>query len=246
MASPTFLGDQQTALQALRRMNSDLLKYPILKDIKLLERDEIVRRAAEFRRAGVLLDVGCGLGEDMYAIADRINGRVVGIDYNPLAIANCPPHPKLEFRVMDARKIEFPDAAFDLAYITVNTLGNFGLMERHAWLKEILRVSGMTLVSLYPNTGDQEAMGIPSRLQYYHDLVDSDVIFDGHTFSCRSRGWVGRLFALEEIAEMFRAYGIRDYELTRLSEILLSVAIPAQRLPDRPDTSGINLLSWDM
>lgn len=239
------MGCDEEGLRALRSMNSELLKYPVLKDIKRLERDEIAARVSAFQTKVVLLDVGCGLGEDAHALKDRIEGKIVGIDNNPLAIGNCEPHPSLSFFMMDARDLWLASASFDISYLTVNTLGNVGLAERHTWLKEMLRVSRLSLVFLYLNSGNPERMGVTERLAYYRELVAPDVIFDGRLFRSESRDWAGRLFTAEEIEEMFRVYGIRSYEIKKLNEILLSVAIPAQDLLPEPDLSQVRLLSWD-
>ncbi len=233
-------------------MNSKLLEYPLLKDLKNLEREAIVRHAhglrKQLRYAPLLLDVGCGLGEDMNALKDRLDGRIVGIDYNELAIAEDKANLndfRLTFLVRDVRRTGFLDLEFDLAYVTVNTLGNCALAERHQWLKELTRISRLTLVSLYPNTGDSVVLGLEHRLAYYRSMLVSDVSFDGHAFRSASLSWSGRTFTMEEIREMLDMYGVRDYQVEQLSPILLSVAIPAQRMNNEPDLSRVQLLGWD-
>jgi len=226
-------------------MNSELQRYPVLRDIKHLERNGIIACARSFLGKVALLDVGCGLGEDMHALKDGIDGKIVGIDNNPLAIRECTRHQKLRFLLMDAADIRFSNHAFDVAYVTVNTLGNCPMQERHLWLREMLRVSKVSLVSLYINTGDPQEMAIDHRLEYYRLLVAPDVVFDGKRFTSESAGWCGRLFTLEEIGEMFRIHGIQEYGVKRLNGILLSIRIPGQAIRDDPDMSQIRLLSWD-
>ncbi len=248
----TFLGDKRTALEALSGMNRDLLKYPLLRDLKQLERDTIVKHAQRLQkqlgRAPLLLDVGCGLGEDMAALSGRVGGMLVGIDYNEFAIALCQANlqdPRFAFLIRDVRKTGFLDLEFDLAYVTVNTLGNCGFSERHTWIGELTRISRLTLVSLYPNTGDPLTMGLEHRLAYYRELLGPDANFDGHKFSAPSRAWVGRTFTTEEIQEMFDSYGVLDYQFEQLSPILVSLAIPSQRINDKPDPTRVRSLEWD-
>jgi len=239
--------DHAFGLRALKIMNSELLKYPVLRDIKKLERGRVVQRARALKKKTVLLDVGCGLGEDMHAIKDEINGGIFGIDINPHAIEECVPHSKLRFLVMDAKQTAFPDSFFDVSFLTVNTLGNFDMEERFLWLSEMLRVSKCNLVSLYINTGNHEEMRIADRLEYYKALCESDdVVFDGIRFLSESAELNGRLFTIEEIEEMFKIYGIRFYEIQRLNEVLLMVRIMGQQISDSPDLSKVDLLSWDM
>jgi len=67
-----------------------------------------------------LLDVGCGLGNDLSRFA-RGGARVTGVDLSARAIelarANFAQRGLTgEFRVMDGEALEFPDASFDVVY----------------------------------------------------------------------------------------------------------------------------------
>src|SRR5262249_24707345 len=68
-----------------------------------------------------VLDVGCGIGIEAARLAQRAGpaGRVVGIDANAALIAEACRRAagagaSVEYAVMDARRLEFPDGAFDL------------------------------------------------------------------------------------------------------------------------------------
>lgn len=238
--------DPALGLRTLRIMNSELQRYPLLQDIKRLERGDIIRRARSFSRRPLLLDVGCGLGEDMRAIGKEIDAGLVGIDVNRHAIRECQAQGDLACFLMDATRMSFPDSMFDMAFLTVNTLGNFPLDERLLWLREMGRVSRNILLTLYVNTGDPGDMEIPNRIRYYQALAGSeDVRFDGRCFISDPIDFRGRLFTIPEIREMLAVFGIEGYEVTRLSRLLASVWIPNPSMNKAPDLSRIDLLSWD-
>lgn len=67
-----------------------------------------------------VLDVGCGTGDDAREIAAIVgaNGRVVGIDPSETMITESKKRAasfglSVEFLIMDARKLDLPDASFD-------------------------------------------------------------------------------------------------------------------------------------
>ncbi len=66
-----------------------------------------------------VLDVGCGLGDDVFAMAKRVgpSGAVVGADISEVMIEEArrraPAGAPVSFQVADARALPFPDGAFD-------------------------------------------------------------------------------------------------------------------------------------
>ena len=65
-----------------------------------------------------ILDVGCGEGVLTHKWAQRLEGRVVGIDLDDPAIQaewSKRQAPNLEYRVMKAERLPFADGEFDLA-----------------------------------------------------------------------------------------------------------------------------------
>lgn len=59
------------------------------------------------------LVVGCGKGFEAVDLADLLHCHVDAIDvYDRVCVS----HPQVDFHVMDARKMTFPDASFDFVY----------------------------------------------------------------------------------------------------------------------------------
>lgn len=68
-----------------------------------------------------VLDVGCGIGLEVARLTERVGptGRAVGIDKSAQMIAEARRRAleaglQVEYSIMDARKLAFPDGAFDL------------------------------------------------------------------------------------------------------------------------------------
>lgn len=88
-----------------------------------------------------VLDVGCGAGRTTAHVA-RVASEVVGIDLSPELIrAAAENHPGIDFRVMDAVQLDFPDDSFDVLIFSNNGLCYLHPLEkRMAAIKEMERV----------------------------------------------------------------------------------------------------------
>lgn len=80
----------------------------------------IMLEQMRLHRGQHVLEVGCGSGDDVRAIARRVGptGHVLGIDSSPLVIAEAARRSQdrnlpVEFRVGDAFALDLPDGAFD-------------------------------------------------------------------------------------------------------------------------------------
>jgi ubiquinone/menaquinone biosynthesis C-methylase UbiE len=88
-----------------------------------------------------VLDLGCGAGRTSVALKER-GYRVVAIDLaaSLLSIARAR-HPGIDFRLMDARRLELPDASIDAALFSYNGLDViYPVAERVRSLQETARV----------------------------------------------------------------------------------------------------------
>ena len=88
-----------------------------------------------------VLDMGCGAGRTTSYIFE--NGcKVIGADISGQLIARAKEnYPGIDFRVMDARKINFPNNTFDAVFFSFNGLDNLlSLEERNKAINEIKRV----------------------------------------------------------------------------------------------------------
>ncbi len=76
-----------------------------------------------------ILDVGCGAGQTLVQIAERVGsrGRVVGVDIAPVLLSiareRCITNPRITFRVADAQKLDQPTASFDGVFSRFGVMG---------------------------------------------------------------------------------------------------------------------------
>jgi len=78
----------------------------------------------QLRKGNHILDIGCGTGDDARALAERVGptGRVIGLDSSDTFLKEAKQRAEglglsVEYRLGDARWLEFPDASFDACRI---------------------------------------------------------------------------------------------------------------------------------
>ena len=87
-----------------------------------------------------MLDIGVGGGRTVALLAPRVR-HYVGIDFIPALVeASRVRFPINDIRDGDARKLEFDDGEFDIAFFSINGLDSIGHDDRATALLEIRRV----------------------------------------------------------------------------------------------------------
>jgi SAM-dependent methyltransferase len=164
----------------------------------------------------VLLDVGCGSGEDVRALAKRVapTGRAVGVDLSEALIARAGaggPEPGVEFRVADAHRLPFPDASFDAARVE-RTLQH--VEDAARVLAEMARVvrPGGILVASEPDWGTLavDAADRASTREVLSELCDHHI----------RNGWIGR-----QLAGHFVRLGLTTIEVRPVTLVLQSLPL---------------------
>ena len=149
-----------------------------------------------------LLDVGCGLGQDVLALAHAVGpqGHVIGIDTSVTMIREAQARAAntqlpVEYRVADATQLPFADASFDGCQAT----RIFGyLAEPTAALAEMARVARPgARIALAEGDSDMLVIDIADRAlarKIVHLICDS-----------MAQGWIGR-----QLPRLLRQAGLED------------------------------------
>jgi ubiquinone/menaquinone biosynthesis C-methylase UbiE len=102
----------------------------------------------DIRAARRYLDVGCGVGAAACEIAARCGLEVTGIDVDLGQIeAARVAHPHLSFMVMDATKLQFHDAEFDIVATSMVTHHMPGWERAFSEMIRVLRPGGYLIYS---------------------------------------------------------------------------------------------------
>jgi ubiquinone/menaquinone biosynthesis C-methylase UbiE len=163
-----------------------------------------------------LLDVGCGNGDDVRALAARVApaGRVIGIDHSRTMIhkareAGVPPG--AEFHLADAHELPFADASVDAARVE-RTLQHVADPVRV--LAEMVRVvrPGGVLVASEPDWGTLaiDAAGTETTRAVLRALCDDHI----------QNGWIGR-----QLTGHFTRLGLEAIEVHPATLVLRSFPV---------------------
>ena len=108
--------------------------------LSLLPPEEILF-AKHIKKGQSVLDLGCGAGRTT-AHVRKVTDNVVGIDLSEVLIETArEKHADMDFRVMDASKLDFPDSSFDVVVFSNNGLCYLYPKEKRVTaIKEIERV----------------------------------------------------------------------------------------------------------
>jgi ubiquinone/menaquinone biosynthesis C-methylase UbiE len=184
-----------------------------------------------------ILDVGCGIGLETVRLAERAGstGRVIGIDTNPSMIAEAGRRASgtslpVDYAVMDARRLEFPDGTFDLSRAE-RVLRYIDGPERVVdELARVVRPGGRVVV--FDLDSDVTVIDAPDATlaRRIHEILD------GAVPNC----WMGR-----QLPRLFRQAGLVDITVVpqvimlpslesyrRLVQGLLDAAVAAGNLAD--------------
>ncbi|WP_099211975.1 class I SAM-dependent methyltransferase [Thermococcus henrietii] len=111
---------------------------------KRLKRMKELLRDVLPRLGGKALDVGCGMGVSTLTL-EELGFEVVGIDTQEELVKNAGEIARelgyrAEFRVMDARNLDFPDESFDLVAFLGNLLPHMSIYDFDSAVGEAFRV----------------------------------------------------------------------------------------------------------
>jgi ubiquinone/menaquinone biosynthesis C-methylase UbiE len=173
-----------------------------------------------------VLDVGCGAGRTTAHIG-KVTSNVVGIDLSDeLVAAAREKHPDIEFKVMDAGSLDFPDATFDVVVFSNN-----GLCYVHPEEKRIAAVREMARVLKKGGIAIMSSFNRPLPLAL-HALVNVLVTKVMLGFSSRYKIHVTR-------------YGITvNYETTPEEEIALFRRCGLEVIDEIPMPERLGLLPY--
>jgi len=145
-----------------------------------------------------ILDIGCGIGSDLLRMIDTLktlnkSASLTGIDFNSEMVAGAqyevsqaeiPENISVTLQKMDATQLEFPDASFDLVFIscTLQHISGENVKKVIDGVKRVLKPRGRAVI-VEP---EQSAMTFYTRDQRLKSLIDK--VFSGLPMASSSVG----------------------------------------------------------
>lgn len=164
---------------------------------------------------GRILDVATGGGNFIHFLIEGLTdyAGIIGVDNSDRAAesfnATFGENPKVRFQTMDAHRLEFDDASFDLVCIS-NSLHHLDPLPVLREMKRVLRPGGRLLVSEMYRDGQAETQMTHVLLHHWWAAVDTvNGIVHRETYTRR------------ELLDLVAALGLTDlttYDLSDLTE----------------------------
>lgn len=154
------------------------------------------------RKKSIIIDVGCGFGDDIKSIANIVK-KAVGIDNNLEGVKeakrNLAKFKNVEIFLEDAKRIHFFDNTFDYVICLGNTFGNLG-EDKYKVLKEMKRViknNGKIVISIYSEKA------LPFRMEGYKNVAwPIEKMTKGGTVYTKG-GLISEQFSKEKLKKIF-------------------------------------------
>jgi SAM-dependent methyltransferase len=173
-----------------------------------------------------VLDIGCGSGRVLEALAGRAR-MLAGIDLvyaNLLYSRRRVPRQEMLLLQGDALSMPFPDAAFAVSTVMINTLGNFG-DAKVPLLHEMRRVGRVVVAGCY-STEAAEAQREWYAVMHAHGFLGT--IDEAHStpYLCvTSDGYRSERFDAARLTALFTDAGMRAEVTQPIPELLLATGV---------------------
>lgn len=185
-----------------------------------------------------VLDVGCGTGQTLLQLADRVgpDGQVIGVDIEPLLL-DVARHrtrriPQVRLIEADAQVLPLPDASVDAIYSRFGVMGFPGPVAAFANLRRILRPRGLMAFVCWRALHENELDHLPLTAAGFAAAID-------HTpFSLADPDAIRRTLAeagFSDIAIAPYDVEVSSGDLDAMMQVLLKVGPLGRILRENPD-----------
>lgn len=182
--------------------------------------------ALGLRPGDIVLDVGCGAGQTLLQLAERVGteGQVIGVDVAPLLleIAKRRTEPLSQVRLIqaDAQSLDLPAGSTDAVFSRFGVMTFEDPVAAFANFRRVLRPSGALAFSCWRSLADNELDRLPLS------AVGVEATADERPFSFADPGYIRRTLeaaGFSEIAVESHDEKVSSGDLDAMTRVLLRV-----------------------